>query len=337
MADPNVRHQNIVNDDQKSLTRFDDYFNNMKNYFYSKLTNFKKIVSNNEVLIYEYKGPNQLFLSLKILLLNIINSFEKSNQILIKNIYALLLSQLKDMEHYNGTKFDVTTDMLIYKTCRYYEEEFVNMLKVSDESLYTDKLMENYSQKIKTVEKFVKNKVYVRFFKISTRNIDTLMQWANFYYLIRCGYLEELLTYMSSNSKLDKEMKIFYNLFKQVVEKQEIDSSEYYKLIDILKANDNEENIFKEACIVYITKVDYRDYRINPVLLETFDEYLWFNLRLISDDKNFKKLKSRNTSINYQSLKKIQTHVLENKNLFKNTNTYEPHFQVVKVSLIFLN
>jgi len=330
-SDPNSRHQNIVNDDEKSLLRFDEYFVNMKNYFYSQINNYNKIISNKEELLYEFKGPNKRFLSIKVLLLNIIKSFDKDNQKLIKNIYSLLLSQLKDMEFYTNDSPDITTDMLIFKTCKFYEEEFISMVKNSDEGFNSsnDKLMENYSQKIKTIEKYVKNKVYAKFHKKAIKNIDLFLQWANFYYLIRCGYLEDLLVYLSNFFNIDRDIKLFHNIFKQIREKQEIDSFEYQKLIDLIKTNENDENIFKQACFVYITKVDYR---ISPLLLETYDEFLWFNLRLILEDANFIKLKHRNRSVNYMTLKKIQDFVLQNKASLKNTNTYEPHLQLVKVS-----
>ena len=128
-------------------------------------------------------------------------------------------------------------------------------------------------------------------------------------------------------------MLLFMNILKQSLNKEstEIDSFEYQKLVDYIKANENDENIFKQACLIYITKLNYR---ISNLLIETYDDFLWFHIRLVIEDDNFRNLKQRKnltSSTNYLTLKGLQEYVLESGGRIKNTNTYEPHLQYVKV------
>ena len=172
---------------------------------------------------------------------------------------------------------------LISRVIKFLEEDFesknYNIATPQDQT---------FKKKEEFITNFTNNIIYTYFSNVTTHSeSQTIALWGKIFYFIRFGWRKECIEYINSiegiyiNESGLRELKISLN------DTQKINIQNYNELERILNQERKEENPFKHACMVYITKKP--DQLYDNILLE-INDHLWFNLNLINPQDNYEHL-----------------------------------------------
>ena len=290
---------------------FDFYYDSFKFYFYFLIKN---------VSISDKKGLYSLhidkhFVEIKILLQNLILKFDKKNDYLRKNLYKLIHYQFCAFDKQELSETKINKKLIISNTCRYYEDEYFLQImdKFLNEKSYPQKaeMFEeyNYSTKLNAIKYYVNQESYQRFFNIASNlhnvELDSFKRWGCIFYFLRCGMIEDSIKFINEYKiSMDEEFKLIENLLKKLQLNEDYSELEFSKLNEIIKTFNKGDikNPYRLGVIVILSQSIHKGF---SVFLPTFDDYIWFHLKIINiSDKN-EFLRDKILNFNY-SLKDFQ-------------------------------
>lgn len=312
-----------LNQNESIIQLFDTYYESMKYYFYFKtkgemVTNISNFsFSQSEVSKFNSSTNKANLYPLTYTIQNLINYFSglsKDNS--RKNFFDLLLHQVSPPKYSSKNPMELTVNDILINTTNYYEQDFLKkVLNLSSETFELNYLKEiDYNSKLRAIENYVNSIIYGKLITSSKdRNIEELGKlklWGMIYYLIRSGLEEECLRFLSecSINYDDIEISNFQTIYNQIAKKLPIDFELYASMMEGLKSkHESELNPFRHCCFVLVTKVSQT---VNDNILENLEDYIWFHLKLIIDNENYKKLREDNIfNAKFFTLKEFQDYI----------------------------
>ena len=266
---------------EKYLYSFGPYFQELKK---NKNSNFNdKIIRIGEVLD------------------NNIKIFKEGRQN-ISELFRILIfpsNNLNDKDNY------LTTYKLTERTINFLESDFVkkNFNPGSNNNQNKEDFISNYTN----------NFIYTHLPEISSNSRNnTFILWGKIFFFLRCGWKKDCIKFIEKIQGLyinENGLNEIKNSLDDSVPLNPIDYNEFKR---ILNQEKKEDNPFKHACMVYMTKIP--DSLYDNILLEISD-HLWFNLNLIFMKENYKNLTDNNgISLQLIKLRDLQVFFENSKN-----------------------
>ena len=262
MSISSLSQRNIyLNEEENNL--FEKYFNSFIPYF-KELINNKKINTNGKIL------------KLREVLDRTIDIFREGR----KNFCEFMKRLITPLNN-NDNSNKLTTKFLIARIIKYLENDFERKNYMSSQGqahLKKEDFLSNYTNTI----------IYTYFSNVTSHSkSQTILLWTKIYFYIRFGWKRECIDFINHiegiylNESGLKEMK------DSLDDSKKITIQNYNEFKRILNQENKNENPFKHACMVYMTKIPEQLY--DNILLE-INDHLWFNLNLINPQDNYEHL-----------------------------------------------
>ena len=279
------KRKNYLNEEENNL--FDKYFNSFIPYFKELIINKKLNINDKTLKLREVININ-------------INNFKEGRRNFCELIKTII-TPLNNNENANR----LTTKNLIGRIIKYLENDFERKNYLPSQNF-------NFKKKDEFITNYANNKIYTYFSNIiSHSQSQTIILWAKLYYYIRFGWKKECIAFIKSIEGLNLRESGLKEVKECLDDEKEIYLNNYNELKRIINQERKEENPFKHACIIYITKIPEQLY--NNILLE-INDHLWFNLNLIYPDEKYKNLiKKANGKEEDENILEINTSSNQNK------------------------
>ena len=242
---------------------FEKYFNSFIPYF-------------NELIINKNINTNDKILKLREVLDININNFREGR----KNFCEFLKRIITPLNN-NDNANKLTTKNLISRVIKYLENDFERKNYISIRN-------QNYHKKEDFISNYTNTIVYTYFSNVTTYSkSQTIILWAKIFFYIRLGWKKECIDFINSIEGININESGLREIKDSLDETKKINIQNYNEFKRILNQEKKEENPFKHACMVYMTKIP--DQLYNNILLE-INDHLWFNLNLINPQDNYEHL-----------------------------------------------
>ena len=249
-------------------------------YFHSLIPFFRELISDKNINI------NDKILKLKEVLDINISTFREGRRNFNEFIKALITPTNNEKNEIN-INFKLTTKTLIQRIIKYLEKD-------CERNNYHQSQTLSFQKKEDFITNYSNNIIYNHFSTlISQSQSKTLILWAKIFFFIRFGWKKECIEYINSIDGIYISESGLREI-KDSLDKR-INLQNYNEFKRILNQEKKEENPFKHACMVYMTKI--ADPLCDKVLIE-INDYLWFNLNLIFPDDNYSHLIKKNKDDN---------------------------------------
>lgn len=271
-----TEEQNIKNNiNLNSLKQRKNYLIEEENFLFEKYFNsfvpyFKELINNKGI------STNDKILKLREVLDININHFREG-----RKSFCEFMKRIISPLNNNNNDNKLTTKNLIERVIKFLENEFERKNYISIQS-------QNFHKKEDFISNYTNNIVYTYFSNVITNSqSQTIILWAKIFFYIRLGWKRECIDFINSIEGLNLNESGLREMKESLDETKPINLQNYNEFKRILNQEKKEDNPFKHACMVYITKIPNQLY--NNILLEIFD-HLWFNLNLINPQDNYKHL-----------------------------------------------
>lgn len=265
-----------------------------KNYLMEEENNlFEKYLSSFGPYFQELKNNKNLNFNDKIIRLsevfdNNIKIFKEGRQ----NISELFRKIIFPSKNLNDKDNYLTTYKLTERTINFLESDFVKKNFNSQNN--------NYQNREDFISNYTNNFVYTYLPEISSNSRNnTFILWAKIFYFLRCGWKKDCIKYIEKIQGLYINENGLNEMKNSLDDSLPINPINYNEFKRIINQEKKEDNPYKHACMVYMTKIP--DSLYDNILLEISD-HLWFNLNLIFMKDNYKNL-SDNNEISLQLIK----------------------------------
>ena len=212
----------------------------------------------------------------------------------------------------------LTTKILISRVIKYLEKdcERKNYREYQSQSLQRkDDFIANYSNNI----------IYTYFSNLTTQSQSkTLILWAKIFFYIRFGWKKECIEFINQIEGIYISESGLREIKDSLDENRKINIQNYNEFKRILNHEKKEENPFKHACMVYMTKI--ADKLCDNVLIE-INDHLWFNLNLIYPADNYAHLIKNNDN----KINESQSGIFEINTSSKNNNNEGGMIDLIKL------
>ncbi len=212
----------------------------------------------------------------------------------------------------------LTTKILISRVIKYLEKdcERKNYREYQSQSLQRkDDFIANYSNNI----------IYTYFSNLTTQSQSkTLILWAKIFFYIRFGWKKECIEFINQIEGIYISESGLREIKDSLDENRKINIQNYNEFKRILNQEKKEENPFKHACMVYMTKI--ADKLCDNVLIE-INDHLWFNLNLIYPADNYAHLIKNNDN----KINESQSGIFEINTSSKNNNNEGGMIDLIKL------
>ena len=248
-----TKRANYLNEEESNL--FEKYFNSFIPYF-KELISGKRINFNDKILKLR-----------EVLDTNILNFREGR-----RNFCQFLKNMLNPL---NNDK--LTTKSLIFRVIRSLEKDMENKYNlIQGPNIKKDEFISNYADNI----------IYTYFSKEVSRS-KSIILWAKIFFYLRFGWKKECINFINSIEGLNINESGLRQIKNSLNDREKITVQNYNEFKRILNQERKEENPFKHACMVYMTKLPEELHK--NILLE-INDHLWFNLNLIYPNDNYEHL-----------------------------------------------
>ena len=286
----NINTLNISKINQNKSYLIEEENNLFEKYFNSFIPYFKELIINRRI------SPNDKAFKLREVLDTNINNFKEGRQDFCEFIKRIISPLNND----NNTN-EFTTIKLIGRVIKYLENDYEkkNYPVSKNQSLYNKNNKEDF------ISNYTNNIIYTYFSDItSSSQSQTIILWGKIFYFIRFGWKKECIKFISSIEGLYINESGLREI-KESLDDEKINIQKYNEFKRILNQERKEENPFKHACMVYMTKIIDELYM--NILLD-INDHLWFNLNLIYPQDNYKHLiKNQNEKLGKNNIFEINT------------------------------
>ena len=204
----------------------------------------------------------------------------------------------------------LTTKNLISRVIKYLEKD-------CERKNYREYQSQSLQRKDDFIANYANNIIYTYFSNLTSQSQSkTLILWAKIFFYIRFGWKKECIEFINQIEGIYISESGLREIKDSLDENRKINIQNYNEFKRILNQEKKEENPFKHACMVYMTKI--ADQLCDNILLE-INDHLWFNLNLIYPADNYLHLIKNN---NDNKINESQSGVFEintsSKNSIKN-------------------
>ena len=243
---------------------FEKYFNTLIPYF-------------KELINYKTKNTADKVFKLREALNLNINIFREGRRNFCEFIKALITPLDKETDINNK----LTTKILISRIIRYLEKDF-------ERKNYRSSQMQSLQKKEEFITNYTNTIIYTYFSSLTSQSQSkTLILWAKIFFYLRFGWKKECIEYINKIDGMYISESGLREIKDSLDDNKKISVQNYNEFKRILNQEKKEENPFKHACMVYITKIGEQLY--DNVLIE-INDHLWFNLNLIYPADNYQHL-----------------------------------------------
>ena len=279
--------KNYLVEEESNL--FEKYFNSLIPYF-KELINEKKMNQNDKILKLR-----------EVLDINI-GTFREGR----KNFCELMKTLITPLNNGEGKNGEINTKILINRIIKYLEKDY-------QRKNYRVSQTQNMQRKEDFITNYANNIIYTYFSYLTTQSQSkTLILWAKIFYFLRFGWKKECIDFINQIEGIYISESGLREIKDSLDENRRINIQNYNEFKRILNQDKKEENPFKHACMVYMTKI--ADKLSDNILLE-INDHLWFNLNLIYPSDNYNHL-----IINKDLNEEFEIDTSSNPNKFNNDN-----------------
>ena len=279
----NLKINNINTFNINSLKQNKSYLTEEENnlfekYFNSFIPYFKELIINRNL-----SREDKIIKLREVFDINVIN-FREGRRSLCEFIKSILTPA-----NMNNPTIELTTKELIGRIIKFFEKDY----EQKNYLFLLDSLDENYNEYEKKnkedfISNYTNNMIYTYFSEVTSNSqSQTIILWGKIFYFIRFGWKRDCIKYISSIEGMYISESGLREIKESLDENKEINIQNYIEFKRILNQERKEENPFKHACMVYMTKI--LDELYTNVLLE-INDHLWFNLNLIYPQDNYDRL-----------------------------------------------
>ena len=244
--------------------------NLFEKYFNSFIPYFKELIENRRI-----NKNDKIFKLREVLNMNIFNFREGR-----KNLCEFMKQIITPINN-NDNIYEFTTKSLIARVIKYLEKDFENKNYISTKS-------QTINKKEDFISNYTNNIIYTYFSNVTNNSqSQTISLWGKIFFFIRFGWKKECIEFINSIEGMYINESGLRELKESLNDSIKINIQNYNEFKRIINQERKEENPFKHACMVYITKIP--DQLYNNILLE-INDHLWFNLNLINPQENYKHL-----------------------------------------------
>jgi hypothetical protein len=260
-----------INSLKQRNTYLNEEENNLFEKYFSSLTPYFKELISNKII-----NTNDKILKLREVLDKSIDIFREGR----KNFCEFMKRLITPLSNIDNTD-KLTTKFLISRVIKYLENDFErkNYMSCQDQILpKKEDFISNYTNTI--INTYFSN-------VISHSKSQTLLLWSKIYFYIRFGWKRECIGYINQIEGLFFNESGLREIKESLDDTKKISLQNYNEFKRILEQENKNENPFKHACMVYMTKIP--DQLYDNILLE-INDHLWFNLNLINPQENYEHL-----------------------------------------------
>ena len=258
---PLKQRNNYLVEEENNL--FEKYFNSFIPYF-QQCINEKRINTNDKIL------------KLREVLDKAIDVFREGR----KNFCELMKRLITPLNNNDNIK-NITTKSLIARVIRYLENDF-------ERKNYMPSQGQTLLKKSDFILNYTNNIIYTYFSDLlSNSKSQTIILWAKIYFYIRFGWKKECIEFINQTEGIYINESGLREIKESLDDTKKITLQNYNEFKRIINQENKNENPFKHACMIYITKIP--DQLYNNILLE-INDHLWFNLNLICPKDNYEHL-----------------------------------------------
>ena len=308
------QRKNFLTEEESNL--FEKYFNSFIPYF-------KELIANKKI------NFNDKILKLREILNMNINNFKEGR----RNFCELIKAIITPLNNNDNTN-KLTTKNLISRVIKFLENDFERKLFISSK-------YQSFEKKDDFITNYSNNIIYTYFSNVTSYSkSQTIIIWAKIYFYLRLGWKNDCINYINIMEGLYPNETGLSEMKESLDDNQKIKIENYEEFKRIINQERKEDNPFKHACMIYITKIPEQLY--NNILLE-INDHLWFNLNLIFPKDNYEHLiKQENGKEDQDNILEINTNSEKNNdekklNLVKLKNLQEFFTNVSVQELLSLN
>ena len=247
---------------------FEKYFNTLIPYF-KELINERNINTTDKVLKLR-----------EVLELNIANFREGR-----RNFCEFMKAIITPLNSNNDINNKLSTKELIARIIKYLEKDF-------ERKNYREYQSQSFQKKEDFITNYSNNVIYTYFSNLASQSESkNLFLWAKIFFFIRFGWKKECIEFINQIEGIYMSESGLREIKDSLDEKRRISIQNYNEFKRILNQEKKEENPFKHACMVYMTKI--ADQLCDNILIE-INDHLWFNLNLINPSDNYQHLIKKN-------------------------------------------
>ena len=281
-------NKNYLIEEESNL--FEKYFNSLIPYF-------KELISERNM------NRHDKILKLREVLDINIGTFKEGR----RNFCELIKALITPLNNNEGKNGEISTKLLISRIIKYLEKDY-------ERKNYRISQVQNMQRKEDFITNYSNNIVYTYFSNLTSQSQSkNLILWAKIFYFIRFGWKKECIEFINQIEGIYISESGLREIKDSLDDNRRINIQNYNELKRILNQEKKEENPFKHACMVYMTKI--ADQLSDNILLE-INDHLWFNLNLIYPADNYSHLLKKN---DFNEEFEINTSSNQNKNLNEST------------------
>ena len=269
-------------------------------YFFSLIPYFRELISEENI------NTSDKILKLKEVLDINISTFREGRRNFCEFIKSLITPSNNEKDNNNT----LSTKNLISRVIKYLEKDY-------ERKNYRQMQTQSFQRKEDFITNYSNNIIYTYFSNLTSKSQSkTLILWAKIYFYIRFGWKKECIEYINKIDVIYIYETGLREIKESLDENRKINIQNYNEFKRILNQEKKEENPFKHACMVYMTKI--ADQLCDNILIE-INDHLWFNLNLIYPGDNYAHLikinKEKNDlNINDKSSNSIEINTSSNNN-----------------------
>ena len=271
--------KDLFNEDERNSINM-SYFKPKKNYlieeerdlfekyFFSLIPYFRELISEKDI------NTSDKILKLKEVLDINISTFREGRRNFCEFIKSLITPSNTEKDNNNK----LSTKNLILRVIKYLEKDY-------QRKNYGQMQSQSFQRKEDFITNYSNNIIYTYFSNLTSQSQSkTLILWAKIYFYIRFGWKKECIEYINKIDGIYISETGLREIKESLDENRKINLQNYNEFKRILNQEKKEENPFKHACMVYMTKI--ADQLCDNILIE-INDHLWFNLNLIYPGDNY--------------------------------------------------
>ena len=237
-------------------------------YFFSLIPYFRELISEKDI------NTSDKILKLKEVLDINISTFREGRRNFCEFIKSLITPSNTEKDNNNK----LSTKNLILRVIKYLEKDY-------QRKNYGQMQSQSFQRKEDFITNYSNNIIYTYFSNLTSQSQSkTLILWAKIYFYIRFGWKKECIEYINKIDGIYISETGLREIKESLDENRKINLQNYNEFKRILNQEKKEENPFKHACMVYMTKI--ADQLCDNILIE-INDHLWFNLNLIYPGDNY--------------------------------------------------
>ena len=315
--------KDIFNEDDRNSINI-SYFKPKKNYlieeerdlfekyFFSLIPYFRELISDKDI------NTSDKILKLKEVLDINISTFREGR----RNFCEFIKSLITPLDNDKDKNNKLSTKNLIARVIRYLEKD-------CERKNYRQMQTQSFQRKEDFITNYSNNIIYTYFSNLTSQSQSkTLILWAKIFFYIRFGWKKECIEYINQIDGIYISETGLREIKDSLNENRKINIQNYNEFKRILNQEKKEENPFKHACMVYMTKI--ADQLCDNVLIE-INDHLWFNLNLIYPADNYAHLIKINKEENDLNINNESSNIIEINTSSHNNKNKEGIIDLIKL------